>query len=89
MELITNIIVYPSSLTNNRLDARCPWNKPFMLIAFDYIREPETNEAIIKEIEQTFKDTFDNMTIKPISIRDILTSRQKLTTYFKNKISLS
>lgn len=88
MELITNIIVYPSNLTENRLDARCPWNEPFMLVDFDYIREPETNERIISEIESEFVD-FEDMKIKPVSVREILTSRQTITTYFETKLSLS
>jgi hypothetical protein len=61
-----------------------------MLIAFDYIREPETDERIISKIESEFQDVlFDDMKIKPVSVREILTTRQELTTIFKPEISLS
>lgn len=87
MEFITNIIIYPSNLTDLRLDCRLPYNKPYMLISFDYIREPETNEAIIRKIESEFVD-FEDMKIIPVSVREVLNEKIK-TTYFKEKLSLS
>lgn len=90
MEFITNITVYPSSLTGFRLDCRTPDNQPFMLVSYDYTQEPETNERIIREIEDQFRDVeLDDMKIKPVSVRQYLTTRQETTTYFETKLSLS
>ena len=89
MNLISQIIVYPSSLTNFRLDCRFPFGRPFMLMAFNYISEPETDERVIRKMENTFDIAYDDMAIKPISVRQYLTTSHEETTYFKEKISLS
>jgi hypothetical protein len=61
-----------------------------MLVVFDYIQEPETDERIIREIEDKFQDVdFDDMKIKPISVREYLTTRQETTTIFEPKLSMS
>ena len=88
MNLITKITLYPASLTDFQLDCRSPFGRPFMLIVFDYISEPETDERIIRDIEDKFKD-FDDMKIKPVSVREYLTTRQETTTIFELKLSLS
>lgn len=89
MNLISNITLYPADPKDFRLDCRSPFGRPFMLIAFDYTREPETDERIIKKCEDRFNDvSFDDMKIKPVSVREILTTRQTITTIFKDKISL-
>jgi hypothetical protein len=90
MNFIKNITIYPTSLADFQLDCRSPFGKPFMLICFDYIREPETNEKIIRAVEERFNDvSFDDMKIKPISVREILTTRQELTSIFKPELSMS
>jgi hypothetical protein len=90
MNLITQITIYPADLNDFRLDARSPFGKPFMMVCFDYIREPEKDERIIRKCEDRFNDVdFNDMKIKPVSVREILTTRQTITTIFKPKISLS
>jgi len=76
-------------MEGNQLDPRMPENKPYMLIVFDYIREPEKDERIIRAVENEFKDApeFEDMKIKPV--REILTTRQEITMMFKERISLS
>jgi len=83
--MIHNITIYPSSLKGNQLDPRLDYNKPFMIVCFDYIAEPETNEKIIRAVENKFKDTESDME----SVREILTSRREITSVFKERISLS
>jgi hypothetical protein len=89
LNLIHKVTIYPSKIKGNRLDCRIPENKPYMLVAFDYIQEPETDEKIIRSVEKMFKDLpeFEGMKIKPV--REILTTRQEITTSFKEKLSLS
>jgi hypothetical protein len=90
MTFISNIILYPDNLNDFRLDCRSPFGKPFMLVSFDYIQEPETNERIIKDIEDRFQDVdLSDMEIKPVSVRKYLTTRQVVTTIFKPSYSLS
>ena len=86
MELFKNIIVYPSA--DNKLDCRPPTLDAYMLVCFDYIQEPETDEAIIKNTEDRFHGVdFEAMKIKPVS--EQLRTRNTHTTFFKEKISLS
>lgn len=89
LNLIHDVRIYPSRINGNLLDCRMAYNKPYMLVSFDYIRDPETDERIIREIEEQFKDDpeFEDMKIKPV--REILTTRQEITTSFKEKLSLS
>jgi hypothetical protein len=90
MTLISNIFIYPDNLKDFRLDCRSPFGKPFMLVSFDYIQEPETDERIIRDIEDRFNDvTFEDMEIKPVSIRKYITTRHVETTIFKPSYSLS
>lgn len=90
MNFITNITIYPTDLKDFQLDCRSPFGKPFMLVCFDYIRESETDEKLIKAVEDRFNEVdFDDMKIKPVSVREILTTRQTITTIFKPKLSLS
>jgi hypothetical protein len=89
LNLIHKVTIYPSRLKGNRLDCRMDENKPYMLIAFDYISEPETDERIIRAVEDEFQDLpeFKDMEIRPV--REILTTRREITTTFKERISLS
>ena len=90
MNLISNITIYPASLRDFRLDCRSPFGKPFMFVSFDYIQEPEKDERIIREIENEFQDVLlEDMEIKPVSVRDLLTKRYRTTSVFKIKLSLS
>jgi len=88
MNFIHNITIYPASLKGNQLDPRMDFNKPFMMICFDHIVEPETDERIIKAVEQRFKD-LPVSAVKLEPVREILTSRREITSSFKEKISLS
>jgi hypothetical protein len=89
LNLIHKLTIYPAKIGGNQLDPRMDYNKPYMLICFDYIREPEKDESIIRAVEDEFKDApeFEDMKIKPV--REILSSRQEITTHFKELISLS
>ena len=98
MNLFTSIIVYPSDLTTMRLDLRTPDNEPYMLVCFNHILDPETDEKIIRKVEKAVNEiaeicdmknniSFEDMKIKPI--RDQLTKKHETTTYFKELISLS
>ena len=90
MTPISNITLYPADLADFQLDCRSPFGKPFMLVCFNYIRVPETNERIIKDCKDRFVDVdFEDMKIKPVSVREYLTTRQETTTIFKPKLSLS
>ena len=89
LNLIHKLTIYPEKMEGNQLDPRMDYNKPFMIVVFDYIQEPETNERIIRAVEDKFKDLpeFEDMKIRPV--REIMTTRQEITTSFSEKISLS
>lgn len=105
MTLISNITLYPPDLRDFRLDARSSSGMPFMLVAFNYTRESETNAElnesidivapIAKQAGLSFEELLavmedlSDMEIKPVSVRKYLTTRHETTTIFQPKISLS
>jgi hypothetical protein len=61
-----------------------------MFMAFNYIQEPETDERIIRKSEDRFNEvSLEDMEIKLVSVREVLTTRREETTHFEPKLSLS
>jgi len=89
LNFIHNLTIYPEKMEGNQFDPRMDYNKPYMIVCFDYIQEPETDERIIKAVEDKFNDLpeFEDMKIKPV--REIITTRQEITTSFKERMSLN
>jgi hypothetical protein len=87
---IYEVKIYPHKVKGNLLDCRMDYNKPYMLVSFNYIHEPEKDERIIRSVEKRFRDLPELEGEKLPTVREVLTApSHETTTCFEEKISLS